>query len=81
MQLKYYMLLCMSRVREGPRNSDLSLFGCMHEVWTIPTANMTYTRLQNYTNMMVGEHGIQTFGVVVVYIISFIVFFFFFFSH
>ena len=28
---------------------------------------MTYTRLQNYTNMVVGEHGIQTFeGEVVV---------------
>ena len=50
----------------------------MHEVWTISTANMTYTRLQNYTNMMVDEHGIQTFGVVVVYIISFIVVFLYF---
>ena len=27
---------------------------------------MTYMRLQNYTNMVVGEHGIQTFEVVVV---------------
>ena len=27
---------------------------------------MMYTRLQNYTNMMVGEHGIQTFEVVIV---------------
>ena len=38
----------------------------MHEFWTIPTANMRYTRLQNYTNMVVGKHGIQTFKVVVV---------------
>ena len=27
---------------------------------------MMYTRLQDYTNMVVGEHGIQTFKVVVV---------------
>ena len=38
----------------------------MHEFWTVPTANMTYTRSQNYTNTVAGEHGIQTFGVVVV---------------
>ena len=38
----------------------------MHDFWTIPTASMTYTRSQNYTNMVVGEHGIQTFKVVVV---------------
>ena len=38
----------------------------MHEFWTIPSTNMMYTRLQNYTNMMVGEHGIQTFEVVIV---------------
>ena len=38
----------------------------MHEFWTILIANMTYTRLQNYTNIMVDEHGIQTFIVVVV---------------
>jgi hypothetical protein len=37
----------------------------MHDFWTIPTANMTYTRLQNYTNMVVGKHGIQIFEVVV----------------
>ena len=37
----------------------------MHEVWTILT-NLTYTRSQNYTNMVVGEHGIQTSKVVVV---------------
>ena len=30
----------------------------MHEFWTISTANMTYTRLQNYTNMVVGKHRI-----------------------
>jgi hypothetical protein len=38
----------------------------MHELRTIPTANMTYTRSQNYTNIMVNEHGIQTFEVVLV---------------
>ena len=27
---------------------------------------MTYTRLQNYTNQVVGKYGIQTFKVVVV---------------
>ena len=30
------------------------------------TASMTYTRLQNYKNIMVVEHGIQTFKVVIV---------------
>ena len=34
--------------------------------WIIPTVNITYTRLQNYTNVVGDEHGIQTFGVVVV---------------
>ena len=38
----------------------------MHEFWTISTIDMTYTRLQNYTNMVVGEHGIQTFKVGVI---------------
>ena len=40
--------------------------GFMHEYWTIPTSNMTYTRVQKYTNMVVGELGIQIFEVVVV---------------
>jgi hypothetical protein len=31
----------------------------MHELWTTPTTNMTYTRSQNYTNVMVGEHEIH----------------------
>jgi hypothetical protein len=38
----------------------------MHEFWTIPIAYMTYTRSQNDTNMMVGEHGIKRFEVVFV---------------
>jgi hypothetical protein len=38
----------------------------MHELGTIPIANMTYTRSQNYTNMVVGKHGIQTFVVVII---------------
>ena len=37
----------------------------MGEFWIIPTVDMAYTRLQNYTNMVVGKHGIQTFKVVV----------------
>ena len=31
----------------------------MHEFWTIPIVNMKSTRLQNYTNMVVGEHEIR----------------------
>jgi hypothetical protein len=38
----------------------------MREFWTMPTANMMYTQSQNYTNMLVGEHGIQTFELVIV---------------
>ena len=30
---------------------------------------MTYTRSQNYTNMVVGKHGIQTFKVMVVVVL------------
>jgi hypothetical protein len=41
----------------------------MHEFWTIPIANVMYTCSQNYTNMVVGEHGIQTFEVVVVVVL------------
>ena len=38
----------------------------MEEFWIIPTVDVTYIRLQNYTNLVVGKHGIQTFKVVVV---------------
>ena len=38
----------------------------MHEFWRVSTANMTYTGLRNYTNMVGGKHGIQTFNIVVV---------------
>jgi hypothetical protein len=38
----------------------------MHDFKTISTTNKTYTWLQNHTNMVVGEHGVQTFKVVVV---------------
>jgi hypothetical protein len=39
----------------------------MHEFGTkFPTANMTYTRSQTYTNMVVSGHGTQAFEVVVV---------------
>ena len=34
---------------------------------------MTYTVSQNYTDMMIGEHGIQTFKVVVVVLLLFFV--------
>lgn len=38
-----------------------------HKPWTIPSANMTFTTLQNYiTNMVVGKHGIRTFKVVII---------------
>ena len=36
----------------------------MHEIWTILTINMTYIRSQNHTNMVINEHGVQTFEVV-----------------
>ena len=36
----------------------------MHECWTIITSNMTYTRSQNYTNLVAGEHEKLTFKVV-----------------
>jgi hypothetical protein len=38
----------------------------MHEFWTVSTSNMTYPRLQTYTNTVAGKHGRQTFEVVVV---------------
>ena len=47
----------------------------MHDFWTIPTANMMYTRLQNYTDMVFGKHGKQTFEGVVVVLLLFDVFF------
>ena len=37
---------------------------------------MTYTRSQNYTNMVVGEHGIQTFKVVVIMLFWLLLFMF-----
>lgn len=41
----------------------------MLEYWTIPTANITYTILQNYTTMVVGKDEIQPFEVKVVVLI------------
>ena len=38
----------------------------MLDFWIIPTINTMYIRLQNYTNMVAGKYGIQTFKVVVV---------------
>ena len=43
----------------------------MQEFWTNLIINMTYTKLQNYTNVMVGKHGIQTSKVVVVVLLLF----------
>ena len=51
----------------------LSIFGCMHECGIIPIVNVTFTRSQNYTNLVVDEHGIQTFEVVVVVCCCFVV--------
>jgi hypothetical protein len=38
----------------------------LHELGKILIVNMMYIKSQKYTNMMVGEHGIQTFKVVVI---------------
>lgn len=57
-----YALWCWTYTR----NLDLSIFGFMLGFWTIPTANMTNTRSQIYTNMMVGEQGIQLFEIVII---------------
>lgn len=37
----------------------------MHGFQMISTVNMMYTRSKNYTNMLIDEHGVQTFEVVV----------------
>ena len=47
-------------------NEALSTFGFIHEFWATPTAKLTYTRLQYYTNKVVGELGLQMFKIVVV---------------
>ena len=46
----------------------------MQEFWTISIINIMYTRLQNCTNMMVGEHGIQMFEVLVVVLLLLMLF-------
>ena len=38
----------------------------MYEFWKISTVNMPYTRLQNHTNIIVGEYEIQTLRIVIV---------------
>ena len=43
----------------------------MHEFWTNPIINMKCTKSHTCTNMVVGEHGIQTFEVVVVVVWGF----------
>ena len=44
----------------------MSIFGFMHEYWIISHVNVTYIRLKFYTNMVVNEHEIQTFKIVVI---------------
>ena len=44
----------------------------MHESWVILAIHMTYNRLQNYTDMVVGELGIQTFEVMNVMLLFFV---------
>ena len=56
----FYWLICK------PLNWVLSKFGFMHEFWTISTIIVAYTRSKNYTNMVVFEHEIQTFEIMVV---------------
>jgi hypothetical protein len=53
----------------GGCNSILNIVGFMHEFWTISTVNVTYTRSQDYTNMMVGKHEITIVVVVVVVVV------------
>ena len=48
------------------------MFGFMHEFWTIPMANMMCTRSQNYTNKVVGKHGLQTFEFVFIVLLIFL---------
>ena len=56
-------------------NKQLHIFvKIMLEFWTNPTVNTTYTISQNYTNMIVGEHGMQTFEIVVVVLFLLMVF-------
>ena len=45
----------------------------MHEFWTISTVNITYTRSQNYTKMVGGEHGTQIFKVCGCYVVAFVI--------
>ena len=69
-QCHVYFRIKFNNVEE--MDQGLSMLGFMHELQTIQIVNMTYTRSQSYTNMMVDEHiRLQMFKVVVV------VFFFF----
>ena len=45
----------------------------MHEFWTIPITNMTSARSQNYTNIVVGEHGIQHIQKCACYVVALVV--------
>jgi hypothetical protein len=42
----------------------------MHKILTIPIVDMMYTKSQNYTNIVIDKHGIQTFKVVEVVIVG-----------
>ena len=46
----------------------------MHEICTIVTVNMTYTRSQNFINTVGGKHGIYTFQVMVVVVVVVVAF-------
>ena len=49
------------------------IFGFMHEFWTISTINVTCTRFQNHTNMVIDKHGMQTSELVVVVLLLLLV--------
>ena len=55
-------------------NYYLGIFGFMHEFWEIPTANMTYSKSEKNSNMVVDEHGIQAFTVVVAVLLLLLLF-------
>ena len=49
-----------------PKTRIQAYLNFINEFWVIPITNMTFTRLQNYTNVLVDKHGIQTFEVVII---------------
>ena len=47
------------------------MFGFKNDFWTIPTVNMTYTKSQTHTNMVVDKHGIQDIRGCDCYVVAF----------